>query len=551
MFRALARLFGAREVLVKTHGSRSFRPGVEALEDRLTPATIPVTTFADIVDPGDGRLSLREAVTRANATAERDTVVLRAGVYRLGLAGAGEDGNASGDLDVTNPLTVVGRGASATAIDGGKRDRLFEILGTYNVRFSGMTLRNGGGSLDGGAVQAQSASLTLERCVVSGNFSSVGGGINAGSGDVTLVRCIVSGNIADGRGGGVRVTTGQLTLRDSVVQDNLAATEGGGIASAGGVTLIRSTVRGNSSFSRGGGISADTVTLTRSTVTGNSGRSAGGGIDARSVTLTRSVVSGNDSADGDGGGIQATTAVVTGSVIRGNSADGSGGGISAFNVTLADSTISGNRATLVGGGISANSATLTNSTVSGNSVQGDGGGIAAGRATLTNSTLSGNTAGGDGGGLHAAVAALTNCTVTLNRSLDEGGGVYHLGIVGVFSVKNTIIAQNRVLLTARGPDVFGAFASQGHNLIGNGAGGTGFGADGDQVGTADNPLDARLAPLAFNGGPTPTHALLPGSRAIDRGDNLAAPARDQRGALRPRDGDGNGRRVADIGAFER
>jgi len=60
-----------------------------------------------------------------------------------------------------------------------------------------------------------------------------------------------------------------------------------------------------------------------------------------------------------------------------------------------------------------------------------------------------------------------------------------------------------------------------------------------------------LAPLAPNGGPTMSHALLPGSPATVRGDNKDVPATDQRGAGRVRDGDGNGSKVVDIGAFER
>jgi hypothetical protein len=71
------------------------------------------------------------------------------------------------------------------------------------------------------------------------------------------------------------------------------------------------------------------------------------------------------------------------------------------------------------------------------------------------------------------------------------------------------------------------------------------------VGSRAHPIDPRLAPLANNGGRTQTHALLSGSPAIDRGDNAGAPATDQRGVARPRDGDGNGSRIVDIGAFER
>jgi hypothetical protein len=77
------------------------------------------------------------------------------------------------------------------------------------------------------------------------------------------------------------------------------------------------------------------------------------------------------------------------------------------------------------------------------------------------------------------------------------------------------------------------------------------GVNHDQVGSVAKPIGARLGQLQDNGGPTFTQALLPGSRAIDRGDNNGAPATDQRGVARPRDGDGNGSKVVDIGALER
>jgi hypothetical protein len=121
-------------------------------------------------------------------------------------------------------------------------------------------------------------------------------------------------------------------------------------------------------------------------------------------------------------------------------------------------------------------------------------------------------------------------------------------------VKNTIVAQNMVVPGGSNSDVNGIFVSQGHNLIGSG-GGIGFvnGVNGDLVGTFLNPIDPKLGPLANNGGPTKTHALLAGSPAIDRGDNTGVPATDQRGAGFPRVKDGNfdGTAVVDIGAIER
>src|SRR5262249_53562135 len=118
---------------------------VELLEGREVPATFTVTTFVDVVDPADGRLSLREAGGRANTTPRPDTIRLPAGVYHVTLSG-GEDLNATGDFDVTDSLTVTGAGPARTVVDGHRVDGLFDLLGPVNVTLNGLTLRNGGGS---------------------------------------------------------------------------------------------------------------------------------------------------------------------------------------------------------------------------------------------------------------------------------------------------------------------------------------------------------------------------------------------------------------------
>ena len=73
----------------------------------------------------------------------------------------------------------------------------------------------------------------------------------------------------------------------------------------------------------------------------------------------------------------------------------------------------------------------------------------------------------------------------------------------------------------------------------------------DLVGTTAFPIDPMLEPLSDYGGPTQTMRPLPWSPVINAGDNTDAPATDQRGVGRPRDGDGNGSLVVDIGALER
>ncbi|CAN5409820.1 hypothetical protein BH23VER1_BH23VER1_02010 [soil metagenome] len=183
-----------------------------------------------------------------------------------------------------------------------------------------------------------------------------------------------------------------------------------------------------------------------------------------------------------------------------------------------------------------------NSTIANNTSTVDGGGIFVenGAASLSNSTVSGNAAAGSGGGIFASegtAVSLTNVTLTDNTVALDGGGIFSDGSV---TVGNSILAANSA---GASPDVSGAFTSLGSNLVGNGAGGTGIadGATGDQVGSAGAPIDPRLAPLADNGGPSPTH--LPRNRsasdrspAVDAGDNALAVAAslagDQRGFAR-------------------
>jgi predicted outer membrane repeat protein len=529
---------------------------LECLEGREVPATFPVTTTQDVVDPADGRVSLREAVTKANNHVGVDTIVLPAGVFTINPA-AFEDGNLMGDFDITDSVTVRGAGAARTVIDGQQHDRLFDIRGvppnSMQVVLQGLTVRNGFVIGDGGGIRVGNADLLVRDCVVSGNRASqTGGGISnaaaPGTGNVTLIRTTVDLNSSASNGGGISVTgSSTLTLKNSTVRRNTAGGTGGGIQ-ASTATVTNSIVGGNTAKSVGGGIAAITATVANSTVSGNSaGPSEGGGISATSTAnVTNSTVSGN-TAGTIGGGIRAATANVTNSTVNDNTAGNSGGGIHSGTATVTNSTVSGNFA-LASGGISATTANVTGSTVSGNNAKTGGGGISATTANVANSTVSGNTAGDRGGGITATTATLVNVTVTENIA-NRGGGLFH-DPGGVFSLRNTIVAQNLVDFSGTARDVFGDFASQGHNLIGDPFGSTGFGVNGDLVGTAENPLDPGLGPLANNGGPTRTHALLAGSPAIDHGDNSVS-GTDQRGRPRIKDGDGRGGRAVDIGAVER
>jgi CSLREA domain-containing protein len=257
---------------------------------------------------------------------------------------------------------------------------------------------------------------------------------------------------------------------------------------------------------------------------------------------------------------------ISGLTIADGSTSSSGGGISnAGTLFLAKVTIDNNHA-LNGGGIFNNFGTLTitGSTISGNSVSGilagSGGGIfnSGGSVSISNSTISGNSAIGPGGNSDSAGGIITNVgsvvlansTIAFNSG-DIGGGIRNIN-GGTVRSRNTIIALNT---SASGPDVNGPFLSDGFNLIGNdgGANASITSAGGDQIGTAQSPIDPLLESLQDNGGPTFTHALRGGSPAMDRGRSSGVSA-DQRGLLRTADlpyvtnatnGDGS-----DIGAFE-
>ncbi len=321
-------------------------------------------------------------------------------------------------------------------------------------------------------------------------------------------------------GSGTAVVLSGLTITNGA-----GSLVGGGISNRGTLTLNNSTVSDNRASSGGGihNFNSGTLTLTNSTLSGNlvSGSGRGGGIsNSGTVTLASSTLSGNGATDSTGGGIR-----------------------NAGTLTVISSTLSGNFAFKDGGGIN-NTGTLilTSSTLSYNSVEFDGGGgiyISSGMVTLTSSTLSGNIAdeSGRGGGIYisSGTLSLTSSTLSGNIGSNAGGGIYKVG--GTVITRNTIIAGNSAYY---GPDLYGGLGSSGYNLIGNTQGGSGF-APTDLLNV--NPL---LGPLQNNGGPTLTMALLPGSPAIDAGDNTDAPDWDQRGEGFPRIVNG----IIDIGAFE-
>jgi len=228
-------------------------------------------------------------------------------------------------------------------------------------------------------------------------------------------------------------------------------------------------------------------------------------------------------------------------ITGGNAAAGFGGGVylpTAAVLTLSAVEIVGNTAQSEGGGVLAGVAgsvlAILNSTIAANSAEGSGAGIdiVGGSATISNSTISGNTArssGSLGGGVGVFVGgnlAVRNSTIVGNTAT-TGAGMIWEGSATV-SLSSTIVAGNN---PAGAGDIVGTLKGGDHNLIGDGTGlmGVANGINGNLIGTAAIPISPLLGPLQFNGGPTRTHAPLPGSVAIGNGSDLVGLAADQRG----------------------
>lgn len=479
-------------------------------------ATFTVTKTADTNDGTcDGDCSLREAVLAANAAGGADAITVPAGTYVL----------TSGALGILDGVTITGAGSATTIIDGNAQDRVIDLAGVtiITVDITGVTARNGRAQAfgSGAGIHVNSShTLNLTDVVVTGNHATgSSGGIFGNLGPVTLTNSVVNSNTADFSVGGINGST--LHIIDSTISGNSAAGGSGGGVSIGGVTGGPSSISG-------------------STISGNVASGNGGGVlIGKDTTISDTVISGNTASKG--GGIHSAT----------------------INVTLTDVTITGNTATSIvgGGGISTQTQNLaiTNATISGNMANsGPGGGIAyefgSTTTTLTNSTVSGNLAAKDGGGIaligsfSTLAVELESVTVTGNTAdsdssgTGDGGGIYRQADVGTLYFRNTIVAGN-VDSGGQAPDCSGGasaeLTSRGHNLVQNTAG---CGIVGDTTGniTGQDPL---LGPLQDNGGLTDTHALPPGSPAVDAGAG-SCPATDQRGTDRPQ---GLG---CDIGAYE-
>jgi len=293
-----------------------------------------------------------------------DTIILPEGRYYL-TAPLHSTGDYCGDLDIRNPVTIQGAGASTTILDG-----------------AGSIIN---GNCGGGIIQrhVNESHLTISGVTITGGNSTYGGAING-------ISYIAS-----------------TTIRDSIITGNHATQSGGGVYSWGDVTITNSTITENSSDYLVGGIMGRNVSITGSLISENRATSGIGGVRAEGgdMTITNSRIIGNHVDNGNMGALQVYTQgkilTIENSEITGNSASGNYGGIISYGpVSIDRSSISGNSAGGNCGGLySVRGGSIINSTISGNeAATGHGGGICSAGFPLyiTNSTIYGNSSATEG-----------------------------------------------------------------------------------------------------------------------------------------------------------
>ena len=379
------------------------------------------------------------------------------------------------------------------------------------------------GDPDSSVISVQDTAFALNNTIITGGAT----GIVADSSNVRLNNCLISNNgIFFGSGaGGISSLDGSLTIENSSITNN-SASVGGLISSGSRVTIVDSNIDNNSGYNIGGISAFDGAPLTiiNSSVSGNSSLMGTGGINTsnKNLILTNTTIANNVSSNSGAGGIR----------VRG------------ATLTLNDSTVSNNRtsAGVDGGGISLRYDAIlegANSTISGNTSGGSGGGIRADGSAYTvtidirNFTLEGNKTGSSGGGGISAINAnvrLRNTTVA-NSQADAALGA------GLNLTNSALRLDNSIIANSNGG---GECLVNGGSIITDSATIVQDGSCNSQ-----RAIDPQLGPLADNGGSTLTMALKPNSPARNTGILASCEVRDQRGQLRD-----NGDGACDVGAIE-
>jgi predicted outer membrane repeat protein len=487
-------------------------------------------------DSGVG--SLRQALLDANAAPGGDVITFADEV-------SGTISLLSDFPTLTEGVDIQGPGASVLAIDGGwtmaggpsSGHVIFEIRDAPSSvapwTISGLTITGGNNSSGGGGLFVLNnvdAPVDIHDVEISNNYSqNGGGGVRViGYGDVSFANATISGNESASGGGALYADLldfSNLSIADSLITQNISYDAGGALyieSNGNDVAIVGTVVSNNSAGGSGGAI------MITDLYTGGS------------LTVLDAVISGNHS-DANGGGLYSNTddgsIFITDSTISNNTAEGAGGGFyigstGLGQIVIANSTVSGNESVLGAGAMQ----------LSGGS-----------KVSLLQSTITSNSGGGanvvGGISVEADDLTVTGSIVAGNAGFDIGdGSMLNTGSISLQSAKSksSKTLKNRSAITPSGA-LPPATATSDHSILGEiDPAVTVVDGGGNKVGV----VDPMLGPLADNGGPTMTHALLIGSPAIDAGPNpvptFVGNDFDQRGTGFARIVFG----VADAGAFE-
>ncbi len=464
--------------------------------------------------------------------------------------------------------TATGPGSNSTAPGDGGAIYTDGTLSVQDSVLSGNSAVDGGGGVfaDTTAVSTSIANSTL----TGETADSSGGAVWIMSGGLTLTNDTISHDSANGAGGAVAVQSGPVVISGSTIADDVANNAGGAVylSNAGPLSVSSSALDGDSTGNQEGGAiydqSSGPITVTGSTLSGDStGSQSGGAIFAGMdplLSVAASTFDGDSAGNNPGGALamNGTNLSVTGSTFSGD--EGEQGG--AINVdgssptalqSITSSTFTGNAAVDNEGGAiydRVGNLQVSGSTFTANNSDFDGGGLyyASGDGlALTNDTFDSNEASSSGAGIYLQMPASTGTISLLNdtiarNSANAGGGIANPGDAN--SIKNTIVAENfGGVANTGGADCQGAAA---HDNAGAADAGGNIDSDGScfSAGVAHDQtgVNPALGPLAANGGPTETDALLAGSPAIGGAVSGTCPPSDQRGVPRPA--------ACDAGAFQ-
>ena len=317
-------------------------------------STYNVNLFTDSADACDANCTLRDAILAANANPGADTVNLPVGTYDLTLVGDDEDHAATGDLDITDDLTLAGADMATTIIDGSLLDdRIFTITDTVAVTISNVTIQNGTvplyDILGGGGILNYHGTINLYNVTLQDNIAAFGSGISNSLGVLKISGCMIldNGDPDTSEGGGV-YSDGNLEIYSSEISNNHARF-GAGVSGTEKANMIFSEVvfDGNVADYDGGAILNDKfVKLTDSTLKNNQAHLGAGLFNKYLGELEYVTI--NDNSAYQGGGIyteDTSNLSLKNITLSSNQASNRGGGISNDGeMTISNATIYQNQA---------------------------------------------------------------------------------------------------------------------------------------------------------------------------------------------------------------